>query len=85
MNPLAWVKLALGVAAALAIIWVAREIYQGGRDAERSEIEEQNNDAINDAAIAALGRADCNAARLDGQLVRWDFRTAKCVRSEPGG
>lgn len=80
----AWAKvIALGLilSAAGTVFWW---VFSSGEDAANKKMEDQNDKAISDADLAAYGMVDCNSARLNGQRVRWDFGTSKCVRAKSG-
>lgn len=82
---LANIKLAAIAMVIAALAFTAWKIFQAGGDAVTTKNEKENQDAISDADLAALGADDCLAARAAGKRVRFDFDTGKCVRSGAGG
>lgn len=81
---LPWLRIGLGVAVVLVVGWLYVEIRGGGWDAALRAIGEQNEQAISDADLASFNLDDCNRARADGERVRFDFGTGRCVRLAPG-
>lgn len=73
-----WPKIALGVAAAGALIWLYAEIRNQGADSVLINIERQNNDAGNTADDARSAYDRC----LDGGGL-WNFGAGRCDGPAP--
>jgi hypothetical protein len=68
-----WYKIALGVAAAGALIWLYADIRADGARSVTSKLERQNNEAGNAADDARSAYDRCLDA---GGL--WNFRAGRC-------
>ena len=68
------------VALAVGAIGVSVWLLSAGGDLVWRKVEKQNDEAEQKADLAALNVEECNARRLDGDSVRFDFATGKCER-----
>lgn len=67
-----------GLAALAVAIFAFRGcVYQEAMN----DVREQNDQAVSDADLAAMGRELCAEKRREGADVMWDFARSKCVRA----
>ena len=72
-SPLTWLKVALEIAVAAAVLWLALALVDHGRRSALDDVRAANADAASKADAAERGVLDCPAGR-------WNREARRCER-----